>query len=205
MFLKSLDALRSAGATVMSDEAILPASFETLTDAINTRPFLREGLERFLKDFGPMQYHSTAEFARAVGAPIPLFFVDAPLRNPETDPGAEASFFGPQRIALAVYQNTLERYRLDGYVYPALQMPPNDETIPQPGGRQSEGPHSQTGWTNTIGVQAVTVPGGFYSDGLPFGVEFSARPWKDGDLLGWAFAFEQATQYRKPPVLTDRD
>jgi len=205
MFLKSLDALRSAGATVMSDEAILPATFETLTDAINTRPFLREGLERFLKDFGPMQYHSTAEFARAVGAPIPLFFVDAPLRNPETDAGAEAIFFGPQRMALASYQDTLERYRLDGYVYPALQMPPNDETIPQPGGRQSEGPHSQTGWTNTIGVPAVTVPGGFYSDGLPFGLEFSARPWKDGDLLGWAFAFEQATQYRKPPVLTDRN
>src|SRR6185369_14073764 len=38
MFLKSLDAVRSAGATVMSDEAILPATFETLTDAINTRP-----------------------------------------------------------------------------------------------------------------------------------------------------------------------
>jgi Asp-tRNA(Asn)/Glu-tRNA(Gln) amidotransferase A subunit family amidase len=205
MFQKAIDALRSAGATVVSDEAILPASFEALTDAINTRPYLREGLERFLQDFGPMQYRSAADYERVVGVPIPLFFVDAPLRNPETDASAEALFFGPQRRALAVYQDTLERFRLDGYVYPALQMPPNDETIPQPGGGQSEGPHSQTGWTNPIGVPAVTVSGGFYANGLPFGLEFSARPWKDGDLLGWAYAYEQATQYRKPPVLTDRN
>lgn len=205
MFATAIDALRSAGATVVSDVAILPASFEVLTDAINTRPFLREGLERFLKDFGPMQYHSASEYERAVGAPIPLFFVDAPLRNPEADSGAEALFFGPQRRALAAYMDTLERFRLDGYVYPALQMPPNDETLPQPGGGQSEGPHSQTGWTNPIGVPAVVVPGGFYSNGLPFGLEFSARPWKDGDLLGWAYAYEQATRYRKPPVLIDRN
>src|SRR4030095_172241 len=184
MFTRAIDALRSAGATVVSDEAILPASFEVLIDAISTRPFLREGLERFLKDFGPMQYHSVSEYARAVGTPIPLFFVDAPLRNPETDPGAEALFFGPQRRALAAYMDTMERFRLDGYVYPALQMPPTEETIPQPGGGQSEGPHSQTGWTNPIGVPAVVVPGGFYSNGLPFGLEFSARPWEDGDLLG---------------------
>ena len=30
------------------------------------------------------------------------------------------------------------------------------------------------------------------------------KPFKDGDLLGWAFAYEQATKYRKPPVLKDR-
>src|SRR4030095_14357564 len=66
MFTRAIDALRSAGATVVSDEAILPASFEVLIDAISTRPFLREGLERFLKDFGPMQYHSADEYARSV-------------------------------------------------------------------------------------------------------------------------------------------
>jgi amidase len=201
MFLKAIDALRTTGATVVSDDAILPDAFDKLTESINTRPYLREGLERFLQDFGPMQYRSTMEYERAVGAPIPLYFIDAPVRNPETDPAAETLFFGPQRRALAAYEGTLERFRLNGYVYPALQMPPNDETIPQPGGGRSEGPHSQTGWTNGIGVPAVVVPGGFYPNGLPFGLEFSARPWKDGDLLGWAYAYEQATQFRKSPVL----
>jgi Asp-tRNA(Asn)/Glu-tRNA(Gln) amidotransferase A subunit family amidase len=57
---------------------------------------------------------------------------------------------------------------------------------------------------NPIGVPAVVVPGGFYQSGLPFGIEFSARRWKDGDLLGWAYAYEQATKFRKPPVLKEK-
>jgi hypothetical protein len=35
------------------------------------------------------------------------------------------------------------------------------------------------------------------------GLELSARPWKDGDLLGWAYAYEQVTRHRRPPVLVE--
>jgi amidase len=82
-------------------------------------------------------------------------------------------------------------------------MPPPDETMPQDG-QISGGPHSATGWVNMIGVPAVVVPGGFYPSGLPFGLEISARPWHDGDLLGWAYAYEQATHHRRPPVLVEK-
>jgi Asp-tRNA(Asn)/Glu-tRNA(Gln) amidotransferase A subunit family amidase len=57
---------------------------------------------------------------------------------------------------------------------------------------------------NSIGVPAISVPAGFYDTGLPFGLEISARRWHDGDLLGWAFAYEQATKLRKPPVLVEK-
>ena len=201
-FQRAVEGLRSAGATVVFDEAILPRSFETLTNEVSTRPFLRDGLERFLQDFGPSRYRSSGEYEKSVGAPIPFSFLSGPVRNVETDPAAETLFFAPQRKALAAFQEALDRFRLDGFVYPALQMPPNDETIPQPGGGESQGPHTRTGWTNTIGVPAVVVPGGFYPNGLPFGIEFSTRPWRDGDLLGWAYAYEQTTQHRKPPTLT---
>src|SRR5205085_12242502 len=96
----------------------------------------------------------------------------------------------------------LGRFQLDGFVYPALQMPPNDETIPLLQGQRSNGPHSRTGWVNRIGVPAIVVPAGFYTSGLPFGIELSTRRWRDGDLLGFAYAFEQATKYRKPPKLS---
>jgi amidase len=39
---------------------------------------------------------------------------------------------------------------------------------------------------------------------LPFGLEFSGRPFRDGDLLGYAYAWERATQYRWSPVMVDR-
>jgi Asp-tRNA(Asn)/Glu-tRNA(Gln) amidotransferase A subunit family amidase len=121
----------------------------------------------------------------------------------ESDPKADANVLAPRRKALEAYNEVLNRLNLDGFVYPATQMPPPDETMEQDG-KISGGPHSATGWVNMIGVPAVVVPGGFYPDGLPFGLELSARPWKDGDLLGWAYAYEQATRHRRPPVLVEK-
>ncbi|WP_433984540.1 hypothetical protein RBB78_07205 [Tunturiibacter empetritectus] len=46
--------------------------------------------------------------------------------------------------------------------------------------------------------------GWFLSRGLPFGLEISARRWRDGDLLGWTYAYEQATKHRRPPVLVEK-
>ena len=118
------------------------------------------------------------------------------------DPAAEKNYFGPRDAMLAEYTAALDRFHLDGLIYPSAQMPPPDETMPQDG-KVSGGPHSETGWVNKIGVPAVTVPAGFYPNGLPFGLEMSARPWRDGDLLGWAYGFEHATKLRRPPVLVE--
>src|SRR5471030_3188903 len=73
-------------------------------------------------------------------------------RSFESDPMAEATFWQPQRQALAAYDEALDRFKLDGFVYPAVQMPPNDELLPLLEGRRSNGPHSQTAWVNAIGV-----------------------------------------------------
>ena len=212
LFMKALDGLRAAGATVVDDDSILPDSFLGLVGAVNTQPYGGEGTEAFLRDYGPADYHSPAEYARAVGSPLPAFVRGAagngresgpPIRI-ESDPRAEDNVWGPQRLALAAYDDALDRFHLDGLVYPSAQMPPNDEMIPLAEGRRSDGPHSNTGWVNPIGVPAVVVPGGYYTNGLPFGLELSAKRWRDGDLLGWAFAYEQATKVRKPPALTEK-
>jgi amidase len=214
-FMKAIEGLRAAGATVVFDDSILPDGFAVTVSRVGTIPYIREGTEKFLAEYGPAQYHSAAEYEKAVGSPLPGTIIgsggviDRKDRPPvaqmliESDPQADANFFTPRKKALEAYNATLDRLNLDGYVYPAAQMPPPDETMPQDGGI-SGGPHSATGWVNMIGVPAVVVPGGFYPDGLPFGLEISARPWKDGDLLGWAYAYEQATKHRRPPVLVEQ-
>ena len=209
LFMHSIEGLRSAGATVVFDDSILPDSFLTLVREVRTGQYRDEGTESFLRQYGPAEYHSAAEYEKAVGSPLPMAIRSripigsdaAPARTLENDPEAETTLWGPQRKALEAYDATLDRLHLDGMVYPAAQMPSNDETIPQPGGGRSSGPHSHTGWVNVIGVPAVVVPGGFYSNGLPFGLELSAKRWRDGDLLGYAFAYEQATRHRRPPRL----
>jgi Asp-tRNA(Asn)/Glu-tRNA(Gln) amidotransferase A subunit family amidase len=206
MFMKAVEELRAAGATVVFDDSILSESFLNAVQKIKTWPYRQEGFDTFLKNFGPPEYKSAAEYAKAVGSPLPPMITGMAAPNApalEADPAADANFFGPQREALAEYNGTLDRLHLDGFVYPAAQMPPPDETMPQ-NGRLSSGPHSNTGWVNPIGVPAVVVVGGFYASGLPFGLELSARQWKDGDLLGWAYAYEQATHHRHPPVLVDK-
>ena len=221
-FLKAVDELRAAGATVVFDDSILPESFARIASRVSTYSYVREGTDLFLKNFGPAQYRSAADYERVVGAPlgapiigtepsntrfdpVTLYGRDIVIyqRKIESDPDAEANYYGPRRRTLEAYLATLDRLHLDGYVYPAIQTPPVDETLPQDG-RVSEGPHSATGWVNMIGVPAVVVVGGYYPGGLPFGLEFSARPWKDGDLLGVAYAWEQATHHRRAPVLVDR-
>jgi amidase len=214
-FMKALEGLRSAGATVIFDDSILPDTFAVTVARVGTSAYVREGTEKFLAEYGPTQYHSADEYQRAVGTSLPATIIggmDETTRKDrppliqavfENDPQAEANVLGPRRRALDAYNEVLDRLHLDGFVYPAIQMPPPDETMPQDG-RISEGPHSDTGWVNMIGVPAVVVPGGFYADGLPFGLELSARPWKDGDLLSWAYAYEQATRHRRPPVLVEK-
>ena len=211
-FMKALEGLRAAGATVVMDDSILSGSFPEVASRIATTPYVREGTEKFLAAWGPERYRSIKEYEKAAGTSMPgeiIIGADVGrkdrspiIANLETDPQADANYHDPQKKALEIYDETLDRMHLDGYVYPATQMPPPDESMPQDG-KLSEGPHSDTGYVNMLGVPAVVVPGGFYPSGLPFGLEISAKRWHDGDLIGWAFAYEQATHHRKPPVLVE--
>ncbi len=217
-FLKSLDGLRAAGAEIVFSDDILPDSFAEIAAHTCTLPYIKQGTEAFLASYGPAGYHSSEEYAKAVGSPLPGTIIDgmndgsrkdrAPIVEAtlETDPNAEATYFKPRRDALSAYDDALTRFHLDGFVYPATQMPPPDETMPQKGepGNISGGPHSDTSWVNILGVPAIVVPGGFYPSGLPFGLEISARPWHDGELLGYAYAYEQQTHHRRPPVLVEK-
>ena len=215
MFMKSIDALRSAGAEIVIDDTVLPATFAKAAARVSTYAYMQDGTNRFLAAFGPAEYHSAADYLKAVGSPLftssigtedyfrNLGGVHIDQRILDQDPEAEHTYHAPRRAMLAAYLETMDRLKLDGYVYPAIQMPPPDETMPQDG-RVSEGPHSATSWVNMIGVPAVVVPAGSYASGLPFGLEFSARPWTDADLISLAYAWEQATHLRKPPTLVEK-
>ena len=62
--------------------------------------------------------------------------------------------------------------------------------------------------SNGTGFPAITVPGGFSMPsasaplGVPIGIELLGAEWSEPRLIELAFAFEQATTIRKPPVET---
>ena len=58
----------------------------------------------------------------------------------------------------------------------------------------SSSPAARAGYPN------ITVPMG-YIDGLPVGISFFGRAWSEPKLIEIAFAFEQATNIRRPPAV----
>ncbi|KAK8582465.1 hypothetical protein V6N13_069242 [Hibiscus sabdariffa] len=49
------------------------------------------------------------------------------------------------------------------------------------------------------GFPAITVPAGYDSQGVPFGISFGGLKGSESKLIEIAYAFEQATMIRKPP------
>ena len=49
------------------------------------------------------------------------------------------------------------------------------------------------------GYPGITVPAGYDSEGVPFGISFGGLRFSEPKLIEIAYGFEQATLIRKPP------
>jgi amidase len=87
----------------------------------------------------------------------------------------------------------MEKHELDAIVAPT--MGPACTTDLVNGDRWLGG---STTAAAVSGYPSITVPAGFIF-GLPLGLSFFGRPWSEATLLKLAYAFEQATKFRKPP------
>ena len=84
--------------------------------------------------------------------------------------------------------------RLDALIYATFDHAPAPVPESTPGTNRV--------LASALGFPAIAVPGGFFPDGLPLGVEFLGRPYSEGLLLKAAYDYEQATKHRLPPVTT---
>jgi amidase len=89
----------------------------------------------------------------------------------------------------------MQKHKLDALVVGTGGLPPLIDPIA--GDAWPAGPPSST-LPAVAGYPHVTVPTGWYHE-LPVGLSFIGAPFSEGKLLGYAFAFEQATRHRKPP------
>jgi Asp-tRNA(Asn)/Glu-tRNA(Gln) amidotransferase A subunit family amidase len=101
---------------------------------------------------------------------------------------------GKQSRLRELLLKTMDDHRVAALVYPTLRRTAAKIGEPQSGGNCAA--------SAATGLPAITVPAGFADDGMPVGVEFLGRPFAELDLLRLAYAFERATQHRRPPPLT---
>lgn len=60
---------------MLIDPQILPDSFAIAASHICTLPYIREGTDKVLADFGPAQYHSAAEYEHSIGKALPSVII----------------------------------------------------------------------------------------------------------------------------------
>jgi amidase len=162
----------------------------------------KDGLNAYLKNSGAPQASLEALIAwndANKAKAMPFFgqelFVQAQAKGPLTDPAYVTARDAARRLAwkdglLA----TLEKGRLDAVIAPTVGPAwPTDHVL----GDHFTG--AGYGVAAVAGTPSLTVPFGD-AQGLPLGVTFMGRPYREGDLLAWGFAFEQATKARKPPT-----
>lgn len=93
---------------------------------------------------------------------------------------------------------TMDRLKLDGFVYPTWSNPPRlIGDLNSPGGDNSQV------FSPTTGFPGINVPMGYSRGGrLPVGMTFFGRAWGDAAMMQYAYAYEQVSRQRRAPAAT---
>ena len=211
LYAKAIEALQKEGAEVIKD----PFAGSGLAEYVASIPnFLGLGMESFfydlenyLKNLNPADPTLSIKsvFAKAGDIPWtaqgPLALV-ADIINEETaaaDPSVLpdlTEFYEVKNELLRMIHEVMEKHDLDGFAFP--QMP---EAIPE---LKEEFVKSTTiSEINVSGLPLITVPAGYYQSGSPFALAFFGKMWSEGELIGMAYAYEQATKHRMTTKLKE--
>jgi amidase len=201
IFMAAVDDLKRAGATIV-DPA--PVELDNVRRARDAGPCMgfKYDINRYLAAQGdrvPMK--SLADIIRS-GRYHPsnqgrLESAEKGAENGPDSPGCQADREYREKFREAVLKS-MDKYKLDAYVYPTWSNPPRligDLNTPH-------GDNSQV-FSPTSGFPAINVPMGYTRGGtLPAGMTIYGRAWNEPTLIKFAYAYEQATHHRRPPVST---
>jgi Asp-tRNA(Asn)/Glu-tRNA(Gln) amidotransferase A subunit family amidase len=116
----------------------------------------------------------------------------SPEQDPQTVQGRKDEQMYRDRLGAA-----MDAAHVDGLVFPVWTFPP---VINGDRGQTPQGSLTFIGSATQWPV--VVVPMGFVADNLPMGLQLLGRPWSEGQLIKFAYAFEQVSHHRRPPSST---
>jgi len=200
LFERALDDLRAQGAEIV-DPVDIPNFEEIRQSGRGSCNQFRHDLEAWLASLGdraPM--HSVAEIVKSrrfhpsVQVRLQSAADDdvAPADNAACK--ARDEFRATLRGAVLT---AMDGARVDALLYPTWNNRPRligDLNTPHGDNNQLFSP--------STGFPAMTVPMGFVEGELPAGLQLFGRPWSEFTLIRLAYAYEQATRHRRPPVTT---
>ncbi len=195
---RSVEELKAAGAVIV-DPIVIP----DLKELLAKRPGSFFGSEETFKVYmgrnkNPI-YRTRDEALRSPD--FPKIVRSARLRWTKLADAAQHYDFLKAREQLMIrYLKVMADHRLDAIAHKAVEHSPTliRDGVNPPFVEQKGAPHINT---YLVFVPTIVVPAGFTAQNLPAGLCFLGRPYDDANLIKYAYAFEQATRYRRAPVL----
>jgi amidase len=200
---EALDVMKSLGA-ILIDPAEVPNSGKYDDTELEVLLYeLKADLNAYLATLGPKapvkSLREIIEFnEKNRASEMPYFGQELFLRAEEKGPLTSR----PYRQALAKNHRlsraagidaVMVKHRLDAMVAPTGGTPWVTDLV--------NGDHFSGGFSTAAAVAGyphITVPAG-YIFGLPVGISIFGRAWSEGNLIKFAYAYEQASRHRKPP------
>ena len=199
VFDKAIGELKAAGAEIV-DPIVIPKIKELLakrsggpgeTDQSFKNYYGRSANPPFKT---PAEAIASPDFAKVVKRSQDRF-----KRNPDAAKHYES--LRAQDELMTIFLKVMADHKLDAIMHKAVEHQPTliKDGVNPPFVDQKGAPHLNT---FLVYVPTVVVPAGFTRDNLPAGVCFIGRPYDDGNLIKFAYAYEQATHHRRPPAST---
>ncbi|MEA2578182.1 MAG: amidase [Chloroflexota bacterium] len=208
---EAIDALKSRGATVIDPTDIdLSAAFANEYLALTCE--FKSDIASYLGTYTSASYPKTLQDLIAFNDAHPALegpwnsqiFLDAQATGGRGAPDCQAARAAATSGTQAALDGVMAANNLDAII--AVTNGPAWVTNPDPEKGDLDGDFGLFVGSSTAsavaGYGTITVPAGYVGP-LPIGVSFIGGRWDEANLIGLAYAFEQATKVRVPPTFLE--
>ncbi|HKB89425.1 MAG TPA: amidase family protein [Opitutaceae bacterium] len=207
-FEKTIAELKAAGAEII-DPFVIP-EFDSIPKAPQTAARFKDDMDKWAARHPGVPYPSAKALAESkLAHPLHQQRLElAAAAGPvDTDPETIEGLKNEQRYRDA-FTKAMDGAKVDALVFPTWAQLPvingdrNTQLMtdsPNPKGGVTGLGASLTFVGSTLQWPALSVPNGYLGEGLPVGLQILGRAWDEAKIIQYAFAYEQATHYRRPP------
>jgi amidase len=197
LFERSLAELRAAGAEVI--DPFVVDGFEGTPRPPQTPARFKDDIARFAAGHPGIPFPSAEELAKS-GKLHPLhqaWMERAAAAAPVAEDKTTLEGLANEQKYRELFTAAMDGQKIDAVIFPVWAQLPvlNGNRNTTPGG-------SLTFVASALQWPALSVPMGWLEGDLPAGLQILGRAWDESRLIGYAFAYEQATHHRRPPAMT---
>jgi Asp-tRNA(Asn)/Glu-tRNA(Gln) amidotransferase A subunit family amidase len=197
VFDRAVAELKSAGAELV-DPIVIPGVKDLLAQRASRPEEDEESFREYFAGSANAPFRSRQD---AMASPLWAEVFRGARQRWMRKPTAEAhyAYLRARDLLMTRLLKVMADHRLDAIVHKAVEHQPTliKDGVNPPWVDQKGVPHINT---FLVFVPSIVVPAGYTRDALPAGITFLGRPYDDARMIGYAFAYEQATRHRRAPA-----